>query len=432
MLPASVNCRHQKPAPPCVPPKPRRARPSKRKPRRSWCSIILRPVPASREMQMPQRRPSLNRRRHPSAVRSIPIHNPKRPWPAGKWRSGGRPICPRVPRRRRCAQIPANPGIRSAMPRRRSVRGLLTTSSKRRSRFPPISFEFPREIIAPRRMRPRIAEANPIPEDAQQLSIFEVDPDTVSTEPMASAASSADGPAWIGSSWQQIELDAQPQPLPEYYAIPADDAPKLYQAPFGRRHDGHHGGRCADPRPHLRPGLALSLPGYDQLPGKRVSEVLGTITVLGFAALYEWFFLTSPRLTPGMRYAGIALCTFDERRPTAEQIKRRLEGHAHLAPARGAWHAMVDLRRGPPELARPPLADIPAPSAENSGFAADCSRSLCKGAQCADAGPDQGRIIVVRKQSQANSSAAGSSSPSFPDGRAAAADRGSPTLCPVK
>lgn len=184
--------------------------------------------------------------------------------------------------------------------------------------------EFPREIIAPRRMRPRITEANPIPEDAQQLSIFEVDPDTVSTEPMASAASSADGPAWIGSSWQQIELDAQPQPLPDYYAIPADDAPKLYQAPFGRRMMA----TMVDAALILGLicGLAYLIASrFDQLPGKRVSEVLGTITVLGFAALYEWFFLTFAKVTPGMRYAQLSLCNFDEQTPTAEQIKGRLK-----------------------------------------------------------------------------------------------------------
>ena len=50
--------------------------------------------------------------------------------------------------------------------------------------------EFPREIVATRRMRPRITEANPESSEPQQLSIFEVDPNTVSTEPMAAAATS--------------------------------------------------------------------------------------------------------------------------------------------------------------------------------------------------------------------------------------------------
>src|ERR1019366_1139939 len=95
--------------------------------------------------------------------------------------------------------------------------------------------EFPREIIATRRMRPRIGEEPVDSTDPQQLSIFEVEPDSISTAPMGSSTSAAQDRTWIGSSWQQIELEEQPQQLPDYYAIVPDDAPKLYQAPFGRR-----------------------------------------------------------------------------------------------------------------------------------------------------------------------------------------------------
>lgn len=182
--------------------------------------------------------------------------------------------------------------------------------------------EFPREIVAPRRMRPRISEFSP--DDAQQLSIFEVDPDTVSTEPMASAAPSAGAPTWIGSSWQQIHLDAQPQPLPDYYAIPAADAPRLYQAPFGRRM------MAAMVDAALILGLIcgvayLIASNFEHLPGKRASEVLGVIAVLGFSAFYEWFFLTFAKVTPGMRYAQLSLCCFDGQVPTVPLIKHRLK-----------------------------------------------------------------------------------------------------------
>jgi uncharacterized RDD family membrane protein YckC len=49
------------------------------------------------------------------------------------------------------------------------------------------------------------------------------------------------------------------------------------------------------------------------------------LAVLGFAALYEWFFLTYARVTPGMRYAQLSICTFDEQAPTKAQIKGRLK-----------------------------------------------------------------------------------------------------------
>jgi uncharacterized RDD family membrane protein YckC len=182
--------------------------------------------------------------------------------------------------------------------------------------------EFPREIVATRRMRPRITEA-PVDEDEpQQLSIFEVDPNTVSTDPMA-AARAVDEPTWIGSAWQQIELDDQPHTLPDYYAI-QPDAPNLYQAPFSRRMMATM----------VDAALILALvwgaaylvaSHFDRLPGIRVSEVCGVIATLGFAALYEWFFLTFAKVTPGMRYAQLSLCTFDEEVPTAAQVKQRMK-----------------------------------------------------------------------------------------------------------
>jgi uncharacterized RDD family membrane protein YckC len=184
--------------------------------------------------------------------------------------------------------------------------------------------QFPREIVAPRRMRPRITEASPAPTDAQQLSIFEVDPNSVSTEPMAGTAATGSEPTWIGSSWQEIKLDEQPQPLPDYYAIPPADAPRLYQAPFGRRMMA----TMVDSAliVGLVCGLAFLVTSkFDHLPGKRVSEICGAVAVLGFAALYEWFFLTFAKVTPGMRYAQLSLCTFDEETPTSAQIKGRLK-----------------------------------------------------------------------------------------------------------
>lgn len=184
--------------------------------------------------------------------------------------------------------------------------------------------EFPREIVATRRMRPRLGEAPSGQLDARQLSIFEVDPNSVSTEPMAQGANPATEPTWIGSSWQEIELDEQPQPLPDYYAIPPDDAPKLYQAPFGRRMMA----TMVDTALIVAVvcGAAFLIASkFDHLPGIRVSEICGVIAVLGFAALYEWFFLTFAKVTPGMRYAQLSLCTFDEESPTREQVKGRLK-----------------------------------------------------------------------------------------------------------
>ena len=185
--------------------------------------------------------------------------------------------------------------------------------------------EFPREIIATRRMRPRLADGPAVGEEPEQLSIFEVDPNTVSTEPMGQAVADVEEPPWTGSSWQEIQLDAQPQEgsLPDYYALVPDEH-KLYQAPFGRRMMA----TMVDAAVII--GLVcgtiyLIASNVDTLPGKRVFEVCGVLAVLGFAALYEWFFLTYAKVTPGMRYAQLSLCTFDEQAPTKEQVKSRMK-----------------------------------------------------------------------------------------------------------
>ncbi|MGA8089380.1 MAG: RDD family protein [Terracidiphilus sp.] len=183
--------------------------------------------------------------------------------------------------------------------------------------------EFPREIVATRRMRPRITEAFVDESEPQQLSIFEVEPNSISTEPMGAAATIVEEATWIGSSWQQIELEEQPQPLPDYYAL-QPDAPRLYQAPFSRRMMATM----------VDAALILSLvwgtaylaaSHFDRLPSLRDSEVCGVIATLGFAALYEWFFLTFAKVTPGMRYAQLSLCTFDEEVPNAAQVKERMK-----------------------------------------------------------------------------------------------------------
>jgi len=183
--------------------------------------------------------------------------------------------------------------------------------------------QFPREIIATRRMRPRLADG-PAEAESPQLSIFEVDPNSVSTEPMGQSVEAGD-PVWIGSSWQQMRLDEEPnaEQLPDYYALVPDEH-KLYQAPFGRRMMA----TVVDAAVIM--GLVfgtiyLISSNLDSLPGKHAFEACAVIGVLGLAALYEWFFLTYAKVTPGMRYAQLALCTFDEQMPTREQVNGRLK-----------------------------------------------------------------------------------------------------------
>ncbi len=72
--------------------------------------------------------------------------------------------------------------------------------------------EFPREIVATRKVRPRRAEG-PFaqPEIGAQLSIFEVDPQTISIDPVAAdSMNPAAAPTWMSPEWSGMELDEQP------------------------------------------------------------------------------------------------------------------------------------------------------------------------------------------------------------------------------
>jgi uncharacterized RDD family membrane protein YckC len=184
--------------------------------------------------------------------------------------------------------------------------------------------QFPREIIATRRVRPRIAgiEAGTENELSGQLSIFEVDPATVSTEAAAPGAEAASG-SWAGPEWSGIQLDAQPDMDAQMEAESAAVAVKLDLAPFGLRLMAAVVDTaliaafvCAD--------AAMVAAHMKQPPTIKAAELGAVVAMIAAGALYHWLFLTLGEATPGMRYARISLCTFDDEVPSRDQIRRRL------------------------------------------------------------------------------------------------------------
>ncbi len=185
--------------------------------------------------------------------------------------------------------------------------------------------EFPRELVATRKMRPRLAE--PVAAPQAQLSIFEVDPGTVSTEP-AAAGSAAPAPSWserewTGSVWSGIELGEHPLVEERPQVEPADPAQQIDLAPFGRRVMAAVVDGC------LILGAFFSAAMYvathmGSVPAARGAEamVVAGLLVAGFA--YHALFFALSMSTPGMRYAGIALSTFEDDSPTRAQLRRRL------------------------------------------------------------------------------------------------------------
>lgn len=192
---------------------------------------------------------------------------------------------------------------------------------------------FPREIIATRRMRPRLAEVQAELEPGTQLSIFEVDPGTVQTEAPAPEAVVTEEAAelhaepantvpWTTAEWAAgMKLDAPAEPIARAVQTEAANRPEL--APLDRRLMAAviDGSIVLAVAAFLWLSLAL---GMQHTLAIRAAEILGA-SVLAIAGLaYQAFFSLMSIPTLGMRYARLSLCTFDECVPTPEQHRRRL------------------------------------------------------------------------------------------------------------
>jgi uncharacterized RDD family membrane protein YckC len=190
--------------------------------------------------------------------------------------------------------------------------------------------EFPRQLIAARRVRPRLAEGPlAVPEPGAQLSIFEVDPGAISIEPEAASADmEAGAPAWTEPEWRSIKLDAQPAqeffpaPLPQAHPEPAAEA-ALKLAPINRRLLAI----AVDFALVLGVFAAMAylvLSKTATLPGLRTAEIGSAAGLLVIAALYESLFLSLTGVTAGMWYAQLRLCTFDNEIPDPAKRNTRL------------------------------------------------------------------------------------------------------------
>jgi RDD family len=181
--------------------------------------------------------------------------------------------------------------------------------------------EFPRQLVAPRKARPRLAEG-PLRDESEpeaQLRIFEVEAEQISME-----AAVAD-PMEAAPEWQSLQLGAAPvensaATIPIEFAIEPQTA-ALHLRMMAALVDGclmmaaFLGFACVAMRmagPELR---ALPLP----LMGASAAATLTAIFLL-----YQMLFFTLADSTPGMRYARIGLCTFGDSNPTRKAMRRRV------------------------------------------------------------------------------------------------------------
>lgn len=206
--------------------------------------------------------------------------------------------------------------------------------------------EFPRELVAARKARPRLAEAAPTDAEAgMQLSIFEVHPtetlpaeilpDEIGADPatpqsetaQTSTASARTTPAWTAPAWSGMELEAQPQEeaseLPEKPVPGVEAAPALAPAPVSLRLMALvvDGALIAG---SLIGAVMMAATRMSTMPAVRTAEIGAGAGLLIAAALYYVLFFTLARTTPGMLYAQLCLSTFEGHMPTRAQRCARL------------------------------------------------------------------------------------------------------------
>jgi uncharacterized RDD family membrane protein YckC len=232
--------------------------------------------------------------------------------------------------------------------------------------------EFPRELVATRKLRPRRAEG-PYAEQVEaerQLSIFEVEPWTISTEPEATGSAAEAAPNWVGPEWSGIELDEEPlvdpyAPAPNYAAAYAEVHAGVQNAVWDRTEAPAQQANAAEKALPLAPLGSRMLAGlvdFSLIAGAFVcAALLASLTaktmpplkqmalesVFAFAltaAFYLAIFFTLSTGTPGMKYASLEIRTFGGQRPTrGQRFQRMMTLLVSLAPVGlGAVWAVFD------------------------------------------------------------------------------------------
>jgi uncharacterized RDD family membrane protein YckC len=223
--------------------------------------------------------------------------------------------------------------------------------------------EFPRELIAARKARPRHAEGPLRDGDTSepgQLRIFEVDPSTISTQPEAVPQA---------TEWSSIRLDAYPADYPvrsseDHTAVTAVRSHAGHNPTYNRDSPYNQGVAHAQSHLRTRPANDLRSQAFqsetlphvaglsDRLmagivdaalvgiafvlfvfvftastahpPAGRAALIGGAVVLVALYLLYHLLFFTYADCTPGMRYARIALCTFDDDNPSREAMRKRI------------------------------------------------------------------------------------------------------------
>jgi len=206
--------------------------------------------------------------------------------------------------------------------------------------------EFPHELIAARKVRPRRAEGiYASAENEPQLSIFEVDPASVSIRPDA-VEQPAEAAVWSRPEWADMKLEASKQKEPVAAPVAEVQAAKtvaLQAAPMHLRLLAAVVDFGLVSLAFVTVALLVTV-NADVLPNLREAEIWGGLVFAAIAVAYLAISYTLARATPGMKYALLSLRTFDGQTPTREQRCRRLGAFAFsmMPVGLGAVWALFD------------------------------------------------------------------------------------------
>jgi hypothetical protein len=181
--------------------------------------------------------------------------------------------------------------------------------------------EFPRQLIAARKVRPRLAEG-PLREDtpkSPQMRIFEVEPDQVSTAPTETEAA----PAWATMRLDAQKITEPPAPVASPTLAPVTEFVVIEAAPISLRlmaalvDAGLIFGAflgCVAGMVHVTGWLPAGIEAVGASAGTLIALYVG----------YHLLFFTFSDQTPGMIYARIGLCTMTDENPSRAAMRKRL------------------------------------------------------------------------------------------------------------
>jgi uncharacterized RDD family membrane protein YckC len=192
----------------------------------------------------------------------------------------------------------------------------------------------PRELVAPRKARPHLAEG-PLHEDDGPAfrSAAPALPEgegprypSMSPAPMHPSQPQPDAPIRRGplrTQWLSIELDAEAAPRADRRAAEPSRPAVLHVASFEDR------AMAAVVDIGLVASAFLLFVGVfafstTHFPSGRVALAGAAAILVTMGLLYQYLFFTVTDATPGMRYARIALCTFEDENPTRNTMRARI------------------------------------------------------------------------------------------------------------